>query len=184
MTDEELMNAICAGDHSAYEAVVRRHLKPVSHYAWRLLGNAGDAEDVSQEVFLRVWTRAASWQPARAKLSTWIHRIAHNLCIDHLRKRREEASEAEAVLETGPLEETAAGDKLAALQAALGGLPLNQRSAISLCHYQGFSNRQAAAIMDVSVQALESLLARAKRSLRKTLETEANTRLRTDNGSR
>lgn len=172
MTDEELMNAICAGDDSAYEAIVRRHLKPVSQYVWRILGSQRDVEDVAQDTFLKVWINASSWQPAKARLSTWIHRIAHNLCVDHLRKRREETIDEEAVQEAGPLDEIAAGNEVARLRAALGQLPQNQRSAISLCHYQGFSNKEAAGIMDVSVQALESLLARAKRSLRKSLLTE------------
>ncbi len=172
MTDEELMTAICAGDNSAYEAIVRRHLKPVSHYAWRMLGNPRDVEDIAQDTFLRVWINAVKWQPAKARLSTWIHRIAHNLCIDHLRKRREESAEEDAVQEAGPLDEVAADSEIARLRNALGLLPQSQRSAISLCHFQGFSNKEAAAIMDVSVQALESLLARAKRSLRKTLQTQ------------
>lgn len=171
MTDEELMTAICAGDNSAYEAIVRRHLKPVSQYAWRMLGNRRDVEDIAQDTFLKVWIKAASWQPAKARLSTWIHRIAHNLCIDHLRKRREELADEEAVQDAGPLDEVAADSETARLREALGQLPQTQRSAISLCHYQGFSNKEAAVIMDVSVQALESLLARGKRSLRKALET-------------
>lgn len=80
----------------------------------------------------------------------------------------------------GPLEEVAAASEVARLRAALGRLPQSQRSAISLCHHQGFSNKEAAAIMDVSVQALESLLARAKRSLRKSLsEEEHNNETRT-----
>lgn len=169
MTDEELMTAICAGDNSAYEAIVRRHLKPVSQYAWRILGNPRDVEDIAQDTFLRVWINASSWQPTKARLSTWIHRIAHNLCVDHLRKRREETVDGEAVQEAGPLDEIAADSEAARLRAALEQLPQTQRSAISLCHYQGFSNKEAAGIMDVSVQALESLLARAKRSLRKSL---------------
>ncbi len=172
MTDEELMTAICAGDKSAYEAIVRRHLKSVSQCAWRLLGNRRDVEDIAQDTFLKLWINAASWQPAKARLSTWIHRIAHNLCIDHLRKRREELTEEEAVQDTGPLDEVAADNEVAQLRAALEQLPLSQRSAISLCHYQGFSNKEAAAIMGISAQALESLLARAKRSLRKSLATE------------
>ncbi len=173
MSDEELMNAICSGDHSAYEALVRRHLKPVSRYAWRMLGNQRDVEDIAQDTFLRVWLKAASWRPEKSRLTTWIHRIAHNLCIDQLRKRREELTEEEAAQDRGPLEDAVRDHAAERLRAALGRLPQSQRSALSLCHYQGFSNREAAAIMAVSVQALESLLARAKRSLRKTLAADA-----------
>ena len=173
MTDEELMTKIRAGDNSAYEAIVRRHLKPVSHYAWRMLGNQRDVEDIAQDTFLKVWINAASWQPAKAKFSTWVHRIAHNLCIDHMRKRREQATDEEAVQKAGPLDEIAADDDAALLRAALGQLPQSQHSAILLCHYLGFSNKEAAAILDVSVPALESLLARAKHSLRKSLPAES-----------
>ncbi len=174
MTDEELMAAICAGNHGAYEAIVRRHLKPVSRYAWRLLGNTRDVEDIAQETFLKVWVKAASWQPAKAGLSTWIHRIAHNLCVDHLRKRREEpAAELEELARgPGPLDAALADGEMAGLRAALERLPVNQRGAISLCHYQGFSNKEAAMIMNLSVQALESLLARGRRSLREALPAE------------
>ena len=86
MTDEELMLAVCEGDRSAYQTIVNQHLKSISHYAFRILGNQKDTEDISQEVFLRLWINARKWNPEKAKLSTWLHRIAHNLCIDYLRK--------------------------------------------------------------------------------------------------
>ena len=80
------MEAICNGDQMAYQVMVKRFLSSISHYAYRLLGNKKDTEDIAQETFLRVWLNANSWQPEQAMLSTWIHRIAHNLCIDYLRK--------------------------------------------------------------------------------------------------
>lgn len=175
MTDEELMQAVCQGDRSAYQALVKQHLKSISHYAFRLLGNRKDTEDISQEVFLRLWTNAHKWRPEKAKLTTWLHRIAHNLCIDYLRKQgrvQTQDSFEEEAAETQPRGEDSRdgnGDDMRRLVEAMSALPENQRSALSLCHLQGFSNKEAAAIMNVSVKALESAIARAKRKLREIL---------------
>lgn len=185
MTDEELMLAVSNGDQSAYQTIVRKHLKPVSHYAFRMLGNSKDTEEISQETFLRLWLNAARWEPDKANLSTWLHRIAHNLCIDYLRRHRRTVVQAEMRPEADAeerfedsfaapqeLDNAARIDAIAArrqLLIALQELPESQRSALMLCHYQGFSNREAAVIMDISVKALESAIARAKRTLRTRL---------------
>ena len=203
MNDEELMAAVAEGDRRAYEALVRAHLPAVTRYALRLLGNARDIEDIAQETFLRLWTNASKWDPAKAKLSTWLHRIAHNLCIDLLRKQQrlllscnfdeEFDSESDAsgsqdsapansslrgaLAELAKLEPSSQqaieeGAALGALNAAMANLSESQRSALLLCHFQGFSNKEAATIAGLSVRALESLMARAKRNLR--LQLEAN----------
>jgi len=174
-TDEELMQAVCMGDRSAYQALVKQHIKSISHYAFRLLGNTKDTEDITQEVFLRLWTNAQKWNAQKSKLTTWLHRITHNLCVDHLRKHGrvqtqdtfdEEAADS-ATESGGSFDES--NEQLQEMRAAMNALPESQRSALSLCHYQGFSNKEAAAIMDISVKALESAIARAKRSLREQL---------------
>ena len=201
MTDEELMLAVCNGDHSAYQAIVKKHLQPISHYAFRMLGNSKDTEEISQETFLRLWLNAARWEPAKANLSTWLHRIAHNLCIDYLRRHRHTlvqsgTSNQTAAQENYPTEQQVddTGTSIDAnavtrkLQLALQELPESQRSALMLCHHQGFSNKEAAAIMDISVKALESAIARAKRTLRKRLsdidmtEIVQSTQLEQDRG--
>ncbi len=185
MTDEELMLAVCNGDQSAYQTIVRKHLKPISHYAYRMLGNTKDTEEISQETFLRLWTHAARWQTDKANLSTWLHRIAHNLCVDYLRRHRRTQLQVEIRPDFDSedfynQETTQAPDNeqdlhrdmnatVRHLQLALQELPESQRSALMLCHYQGFSNKEAAVIMDISVEALESAIARAKRTLRKRL---------------
>ena len=79
MTDEELMQAICNGDQSAYQTIVKQHLKSISHYAFRILGNQKDTEDITQEAFLKLWINAKKWQPEKTKLTTWLHRITYNL---------------------------------------------------------------------------------------------------------
>lgn len=172
MTDEELMKAVCSGDQSAYQTIVKQHLTPISHYVYRILGNQKDAEDITQEVFLKLWINAAKWNPEKAKLTTWLHRIAHNLCIDYLRKHGRVQTQESFEEEAGESEftnEDESNNKIQILNDAIGKLPENQRSALALCHYQGFSNKEAADIMNISVKALESAIARAKRSLRNQL---------------
>ncbi|MFT6296174.1 MAG: RNA polymerase sigma-70 factor (ECF subfamily) [Glaciecola sp.] len=188
MTDEELMLAICKGDQSAYQAVVKEHLKPISHYAYRLLGNQKDTEDITQETFLKLWINAATWQPEKSKLTTWLHRITHNLCVDYLRKHSRVQTQdnfEEHLVDSS--EETndrnvdfiqrdlcRNSEKIRILDSALNQLPENQRSAIMLCTVQNFSNKEAAVIMDISVKALESIIARGKRSLKSIIRTMAD----------
>ena len=185
-TDEEQeaewMEALCQGDRQAYQAIVTRHCQAISHYAYRMLGNRGDAEDITQETFLRLWLKANQWQASKAKLTTWLHRIAHNLCVDFIRKHsRVQALEDTAELEQdeqavwqgdepeSPAESQRDDEKLELLNAAMSQLPEAQRSALMLCTYSGFSNQEAADIMSISVKALESALARARRNLRAVL---------------
>lgn len=177
MTDEELMRAVCNGDHSAYQLIVKQQLNSLSHYAYRMLGNKKDTEDITQEAFLKLWVNASKWQPEKSKLSTWLHRITHNLCIDYLRKHSrmktqeniESEIDAAAMRAESNEQGNATQQQSKQLEQAIGMLPENQRSALMLCHYSGFSNKEAAAIINVSIKALESLIARAKRSLRTEL---------------
>jgi RNA polymerase sigma-70 factor (ECF subfamily) len=139
-----------------------------------MMGNPFDAEDITQEVFFRLWQRIQKFDPAVARLSTWLHKIAHNLCIDHFRKQKPDGMLDPDEL-TGGMEPPT--ELLQRLQTtnigqAMQELPERQRSAIVMCHYQGLSNREAAVILDVSVDALESLLSRGRRKLRALLEGE------------
>ena len=171
------MAAIVAGDQRIYADAVHRHARPVAYYAYRMLGNESEAEDIAQETFLRLWTQASRWQPGKAALSTWLHRIAHNLCIDFLRKNKPAlASELSDDLVDDQLStEEALGieaDKNM-LQLALSSLPERQRSALVLTHYQGLSNKEVADILTVTVDALESLLARARCSMKAYCQADA-----------
>jgi RNA polymerase sigma-70 factor (ECF subfamily) len=129
---------------------------------------------VVQETFLRLWSEARRFSPERARLTTWLHNIAHNLCIDVL--RREKRLQPDENHDDAPADIASPGDvrdgerREALLRQAISALPERQRSALVLCHYQGLSNRQAAGILDVHVEALESLLARARRTLKKELK--------------
>ena len=181
MTDEELMLAVSKGDQSAYQTLVSQHLNAISHYAFRLLGNRKDTEDICQEVFLKMWINASKWQPQKSKLTTWLHRITHNLCIDYLRKHGNthtsatlDSEASQQALESQHNSSIEDDDKQR-LDDAISLLPESQRSALMLCHYAGFSNKEAAAIMNVSVKALESSIARARRSLRTKLESQGMT---------
>ncbi|PCJ22466.1 MAG: RNA polymerase [SAR86 cluster bacterium] len=181
MTEEELMMAVCRGDQSAYQAVVKLHLKSISHYAFRILGNQKDTEDITQEAFLKLWTNAARWNPEKSKLTTWLHRITHNLCVDYIRKhsRVQTQDSFDENIESSEFDDADADEnnrKVKLLNEAIKQLPQNQRSALALCHYQGFSNKEAAAIMNISVKALESAIARAKRSLRQLVTEESDQR--------
>ncbi|MDE0008103.1 MAG: sigma-70 family RNA polymerase sigma factor [Gammaproteobacteria bacterium] len=171
MTDEELMIRVQRKDTSAFSVLLGRHSAAIHAFVFRLTGNAADAEDFTQETFLRVWSRADTWRPGRVKFTTWAYRIARNLCIDAWRSRRGSAADPETDVEElaadAPSDD--AGRTRRALEAALAALPERQRTALVLCHHQGWSNREAAQMLDVSVDALESLLSRARRSLRKTL---------------
>ncbi len=168
--EAELMRRTAKGDAVAFRALADLHLAKIMNYAHRLLQNRSDAEDVAQETFLRLWKDAGRYEP-KARVTTWLHRIAHNLCIDRLRGKREEPTaemdEERTSQEPGGLLDR----KRVALEVgrALETLPERQRAAITLVHYQGLTNIEAAAVLDVNVDALESLLARARRSLREKL---------------
>jgi len=171
--DADLVRNAGAGDAQAASALVRRHLPRMVALARRMLNDAAEAEDVAQEVFLRVWREAPRWKPGVAKFETWMHRVALNLCYDRLRRRREK-SDPDAglyVADGAP----SAGDawlarqRVAKVGAALAQLPERQRSAIELVHFQELTNIAAAETLEISVEALESLLARGRRALKAAL---------------
>lgn len=174
--DADLVRMAGAGDAQAASALVRRHLPKMVGLARRMLGDAAEAEDVAQDVFLRVWREAPKWRPGAAKFETWMHRVALNLCYDRLRKKKPSALDAAPEPEDpapNPAQSLEADERAAAVARAVDALPDRQRAAILLCHYEGLSNIDAAATLEVSVEALESLLARGRRALREALKDYA-----------
>ena len=167
------MGRVQQRDRDAFAILVARHLDGIHAFNHRMTRNAEDARDLAQETFLRVWSSAATWRPHRAgeagvKFTTWLHRIARNLCIDAHRRRRETPlTDTDPAGEDGIPEDAPRTARLRrALNESLAGLPERQRTALVLCHRDGMTNRDAALVLGVSVDALESLLARARRTLR------------------
>jgi RNA polymerase sigma-70 factor (ECF subfamily) len=170
--DGELVARVGAGDRAAARLLVARHLDKLLALARRMLGETGEAEDAVQETFLKLWTHAARWQPGGAKFETWLFRVAINACYDRLRKRGHlSLDEAPEAVDPAPGPERALQNAALsqAIQAALDALPPRQRAAILLCHYEGRGNVDAAEILGIGVEAVESLLSRGRRSLRASL---------------
>jgi len=170
--DAELLARVGRREPQAVRELVARKLPRLLALAQRVLGDRGEAEDVAQEAFLRIWKQAPRWRPGQARFDTWLHRVGLNLCYDRLRRRREDpAADPPEQPDPAPRPD----EILDAVQAsqrmstALAALPGRQREALVLQYYQGLPNTEAAALMGISVDALESLLARARRNLRRQL---------------
>lgn len=170
--DEDLVRRVGEGDPVAIQAMVARKLPRMLTLAQRMLGDAAEAEDVAQEAMLRAWKQAPRWTPGQARFDTWLHRVGLNLCYDRLRRRREIATDVlPDRVDDGPAPDRGllAAETGARVEAALARLPQRQREAIVLCHYQELGNIEAAVLMEISVEALESLLSRGRRALRAAL---------------
>ena len=169
--DEVLLARYAAGDPAAARLLTARLVPRALGYAARLLGDGAEAEDVAQEAMLRLWRAAPGWRAGEAQVSTWLYRVVTNLCTDRMRarKRRPAAALDDAPEVPDGAQRAEAGmieaDRMAALQAALDALPERQRLAVVLRHIEGFGNPEIAAVMDIGVEAVESLTARGKRAL-------------------
>ncbi len=171
-SDEALMVLYANGDRHAALALTRRITPRVLAYAARLLsGDRAEAEDVAQETMLRLWRVAPEWRQGETKVTTWAYRVATNLCIDRQRargrKRQMALDDAPEVADGAPGAEGQLQEagRMAALEVALAELPDRQRQAVVLGHLEGMTNPEIAAIMEIGVEAVESLTARGKRSL-------------------
>ena len=170
------MARVAAGDEQAFERLLSGHLDRIHHYLRRLTGHPADTDDLAQETFIKVWLKAGTFRPGRVRVTTWLHRIAHNVAVDHLRKagRTVRAEAAEPLPDgVGPDALGQQAEERQRLHDALSALPESQRSAILLRHQQGLPNPDVAAVLGVSVRAVESLLSRARRRL-KALMNEPN----------
>jgi RNA polymerase sigma-70 factor (ECF subfamily) len=185
-TDEDLMGRVKLGNKHAFEVLIRRHQLSVLNFIFRFMGNRSDAEDLTQELFLRIWKAAGTYKP-EAKFTTWLYRIATNLCINKqraIRIRRLFAKSHSQEQRRGSKDEFITGEDAELLTPenrlinseqsvqllnALNELPTNQRLAIVLKIYDEMSYQEISQIMDRSISAVDSLLIRAKKNLRKKL---------------
>lgn len=167
-TDDTLMALFAAG-HAGAAQVLTLRFAPIAHrVAQRLLGDAAEAEDCAQEAMLRLWRIAGDWREGEAKVSTWLYRVTTNLATDRLRRRRNVPLDVAGEPEFDGVSAAEALDDKArqrALQEALQQLPDRQRQAVVLRHLEGLSNPDIAEIMELGVEAVESLTARGKRGL-------------------
>lgn len=173
MEDEELLSELKLGNEKAFAILVKRHASKFYAVAFKMLGKRSDAEDIVQDCFLKLWEKPDLWQKGRgAKFSTWFYRIITNKCIDFQRKKK-----ADQLLENYDIEDKENIDedldkveRQKLLEKLILELPERQRIAVNLCFYKGISNKEAAEIMDINLKALESLLMRAKKTLKAKVE--------------
>ncbi len=181
LADEALLQRIAGADAAAFAVLLGRHMGHVQMLARRMLGDADEAEDVAQDVFIKLWRAPHSWQPGKAKFASWLSRVAANACIDKIRRRKplalaDQAEPADPA--PGPHDAALNSQRARRVEQALQALPERQRLAITLCHYRGCSNKEGAQIMQISVEAMESLLARARRRLKTLLAKDVKALLR------
>ena len=172
--DYDLVRQIQAGDDDAFGELMRRYKQPILNFVYRILGRADEAEDVAQEVFVRVYQHIGDYEPRR-KFSTWLFGIARNAAVDRLRWRERHPTESlESVAHSagtarGVTDEVSARETGEHIAAAVRVLPEDQRTAIVLSEYHGMSYAEIAQVMRCSEKSVESRLYRAKHELRKRL---------------
>lgn len=173
VSDTALLVAVGNGDQRAAQLLLQRLAPRLMAHATRVLGNRDDAQDAVQETFLRLWKIAPDWRQGEAQVSTWCYRVMVNHCTDRLRARKptvamDAIAEPEANLKSA-VEKMTDDTRLAALDGALNMLPDRQRQAVVLRHIEELGNPEIAEIMDISVEAVESLVARGKRTIAQAL---------------
>lgn len=174
--DAKIVTALAAGDHGALKSLMERHLQSIKSLAWYMLKDEMKAEDIAQEVFIKAWKHAPNWQSGGAKYSTWLYRVAKNLCYDQLRKKQEvhldvlpDITDPSLASDEAMIQSDTLTSQKTHIAAALNALPRRQNLAIILCHFQNKSQKQAADIMEINVRAYEGLLARGRHNLRQRL---------------
>ena len=184
-SDAEIMLQVKAGNDSAFEYLVQKYRRPMLNFMYRMAHNSAAAEDLAQEVFLRVYRSRESYE-ATAKFSTWLYRIATNLAVNHARDTRPERPENTVSLdepddETGRTldlpdrtpsaeQQLMQRERLAAIRKRVQALPERQRIAVVMHKYQQMDYRQIADVLKLSESATKSLLFRAYESLREQLK--------------
>lgn len=172
-SDDELMARIVSRDHSAMRLATNRHAGMVWRIAYRMLGDQTEAEDVAQESLLRLWHHADRWQAGGPGIGAWLSKVATNQCLDRLRRKRFKSDEeVPERIDEAPLADTQmlADETQVAVKHCIEALPERQRAAVILTYYEETPNQLAAEILEMQLKAFESLLFRARSSLRDCVE--------------
>jgi len=180
-TDWILVERVKAGDDGAFDAIMQRYQRPILDFVYRMIGDAAEAEDLAQDVFVRAYRaiRKAGFRQTTGKFSTWLFQVARNAALDCLRRRKRRPTESLAAMENQgesvagagrtAHEESAARETGEQIAAAVALLPEDQRAAIVLSEYEGFSYAGIAAVMKCSQKSVEARLYRARQFLRARL---------------
>lgn len=170
------MKLITRGDRNAFSKVVNLYMLDMHRFAYSILGDQFKSEDIVQETCLRLWNKADTWNPS-GNLKSWLLRIVHNLCMDELRKQKNETPldiTNFIIPDTSPSPIQVYSNKQQShiMNRLLFSLPQRQRIALILVYYHGYKNKEAAQIMDISIEAIESLLARGRKKLKTSLHNK------------
>lgn len=179
-SDAQLMERVAQGEQSAFALLVDRHSARLFKIAYRILSNSDDAEDAVQSVFSKLWQTAPNWKPAGGGLAAWLSRSTVNQAIDQYRKLSRGAkfsppaqtkdTEGEiADRDPGAEEQIEARELSHLVEFALMELPVRHRTALVLSYFEGYSDPESAQILGIKQKAMESLLVRARRNMRKSL---------------
>ena len=174
-TDEELLDKIQRGNQQAFSTLVERHSERFYRLAYRYLQNREGAEDVVQDAFLKLWEDPNRWQAQhRTKFTTWFYRVVVNLCLDRQKKKKPLELDSETAAPDGneSIDESMIRvQEQALLEKEISRLPERQRTALNLCFDQELTNQDAADVMGVNLKALQSLIMRAKSTLKDRMKS-------------
>jgi len=172
--DHALLELIQTGSHEAFAELVRRHTERSYRIAYRFLQNKESAEDIVQDAFLKLWEDPAKWHGELGnKFTTWFYRVVANLCLDQLKKKRTVDLEDKMQLtDDRPTADEAMmrAEAHLILEKEIAALPERQRTALNLCFDGGLSNQEAAEIMGLRLKAFQSLIMRAKTTLKERMK--------------
>ncbi|WP_374385075.1 sigma-70 family RNA polymerase sigma factor [Dongia sp.] len=175
MSDEDLLELMRADDESAYRTLVVRHIYRCQRLAVRVLHDSALAEDIVQDVFLQLWIRRADWRQTNAKFTSWLFRAVFNRCIDVKRKQRDialDSAEEPADQQADAVTRIYQSHVMRRLRSAMTQLPSAQYVALFLSYHEGYSAKDTASAMGISVTAVESLLKRGRQNLRDQLKRD------------
>lgn len=169
--DDELLKRYAQGDPLAARLLIEKYSPPLYRMACRSLGSTTEAEEIVQETMVRLWRYAPKWKPGKAKISTWLWRVASNLCIDRIREKNKfvDNSSEEVDSSASQISHLIDQDRVKAIQKALGKLPARQNQVIVLKYFEGLGNKEISQIMSVSVATIEGLYSRGMKKLKETL---------------